>query len=194
MDAAEPQQSSLVDLAQAIIEARPASSSLRLGVTGHRALEERTRRWVARQLDDLFAFVASLPPSASTRRALSSLAIGADQMFAEAAHRHGIPIEVVIPFESFIDDFATAAERDSYERLLSAAASVARLRWAERSDRAYLAGGVWVVDHCDLLVAIWNGEKAAGIGGTGGVVDYTRGAGKPCIHMHTTTLRIEVLP
>lgn len=193
MDAPEPKRSSLAELVQGLTESRSAPPLLRVGVTGHRVLEERTRRWVARQLDDLFSFLAGLPPSATPRGALSSLAIGADQMFAEAAHYHGIPIEVVIPFASFIEDFAKGAERNSYERLLSAAASTTHLPSEERSNSAYLAGGVWVVDHCDLLIAVWNGEKAAGVGGTGDVVDYSRDAGKPCIHMHTTTLRIEVL-
>ena len=193
MDAPEPQRSSLAELVRALIESRSVPPSLRVGVTGHRVLEESTRRWVARQLDDLFSFLAGLSPSAVPRRVLSSLAIGADQMFAEAAHRHGIPIEVVIPFGSFIEDFAQGSERDSYERFLSAAASTTWLPWEERSNGAYLAGGVWVVDHCDLLIAIWNGEKAAGVGGTGDVVDYSRDAGKPCIHLRTTTLRVEVL-
>ena len=114
-------------------------------------------------------------------------------MFAEAAHRQGIPIEIVIPFASFIEDFAEGAERDAYERLLSGAASTIHLPGEERSNGAYLAGGVWVVDHCDLLIAIWNSEKAAGVGGTGDVVDYSGDAGKPCIHVHTRTLRMEVL-
>ena len=193
MDAPEPGRSSLAELVQALIESRSVSPALRVGVTGHRVLEARTRRWASQQLYDLFSFLAGLPPSAAPRRALSSLAIGTDQLFAEAAHHHGIPFEVVIPFASFIEDFATGTERDSYERLLSAAASIAQLPWAERSDEAYLAGGVWVVDHCDLLIAIWNGEKAAGAGGTGEVVGYSRDTGKPCIHMHATALRIEML-
>ena len=193
MSAPEPQRSSLAELVQALIESRSVPPSLRVGVTGHRVLEERTGRWVARQLDDLFSFLAGLPPSAVPRRALSSLAIGADQMLAEAAHHHGIPIEIVIPFASFLEDFAEGSERDSYQRLLSSAASTTYLPREEHSKDAYLAGGLWVVDHCDVLVAIWNGKKAAGVGGTGDVVDYSRDAGKPCIHMHTTTLRIEVL-
>ena len=193
MGAPEPQRPSLAELVRALIESRSVPRSLRVGVTGHRVLEERTRRWVARQVDDLFSFLAGLPPSAVPRGALSSLAIGADQMFAEAAHHHGIPIEVVIPFASFIEDFAEGSERDSYERLLSAAASTTHLPWEERANGAYLAGGVWVVDHCDLLIAVWDGEKAGGVGGTGDAVEYSRDAGKPCIHMHTTTLQVEVL-
>lgn len=194
MGAPETQRSSLVELFQALIESRSVPTSLRVGVTGHRVLKERTSHWVAQQLDDLFAFVAGLPSNAAPRRALSSLAIGADQIFAEAAHRHGIPIEVVIPFTGFTEDFAKGSERDSYERLLSAAASTTCLPWEERSNGSYLSGGLWVVDHCDLLIAIWDGKKAPGVGGTGDVVAYCRDAGKLCIHIHSTSLRIKVLP
>ena len=193
MRAPGPQASSLTKVVRGLIESRSLSPAVRIGVTGHRALEQAVRQSVDEELERLFSYLASLPSTDGRVGAVSSLAIGADQMFAEAALRHGIPIEVVIPFASFIEDFAEGAERDSYERLLSAAASIAHLPWAERSDEAYLAGGVWVVDHCDLLIAIWNGEKAAGAGGTGQVVDYSREAGKPCIHMHATALRIEVL-
>ncbi len=193
MGAPGPQASSLTEVVRGLIESRLLSPAMRIGVTGHRALEQAVRQSVDEELEGLFSYLTSLPSRDGRRGAVSSLAIGADQLFAEAALRHGIPIEVVVPFASFIEDFAEGSERDSYERLLSAAASTTRLPWEERSSGAYLAGGLWVVDHCDLLIAIWNGEKAAGVGGTGDVVDYSRDAGKPCIHMHTTTLRMEVL-
>lgn len=193
MRAPGPQASSLTKVVRGLIESRSLSPAVRIGVTGHRALEQAVRQSVDEELERLFSYLASLPSTDGRVGAVSSLAIGADQMFAEAALRHGIPIEVVIPFASFIEDFAEGSERDSYERLLSAATSITHLPWEERSNGAYLAGGLWVVDHCDLLIAIWNGERAAGVGGTGDVVDYSREAGKPCIHMHTTTLRMEVL-
>lgn len=193
MRAPGPQASSLTKVVRGLIESRSLSPAVRIGVTGHRALKQAVRQSVDEELERLFSYLASLPSTDGRVGAVSSLAIGADQMFAEAALRHGIPIEVVIPFASFIEDFAEGSERDSYERLLSAATSITHLPWEERSNGAYLAGGLWVVDHCDLLIAIWNGERAAGVGGTGDVVDYSREAGKPCIHMHTTTLRMEVL-
>ena len=156
-------------------------------------LEEMVRRWVARELDDLFSHLVRLPSSATSLHAVSSLAAGADQLFAEAALRYGIPLDVVLPFAHFADDFPGGPERDAYQRLLSAAASTTCLPWDERSNGAYLAGGLWLVDHCDLLIAVWDGQKAAGVGGTGDVVDYCCDAGKPCVHMQTTNLRVEVL-
>jgi hypothetical protein len=188
-----PQRSSLVETARGLIESGSLRPSFRVGVTGHRALERAVGDWVVRELDGLFSYLANLSSSDSDFRAVSSLAVGADQLFAEAALRHGIALEVVLPFASFVEDFAEGPERDAYERLLSAAASRTCLPWDERSNGAYLAGGLWVVDHCDLLIAIWNGEKAAGVGGTGDVVHHCRDQGKPCIHMDTTSLRMEVL-
>ncbi len=193
MGASGPQASSLTEVVRGLIESRSLSPAMGIGVTGHRALDQAVRQSVNEELEGLFSYLTSLPSTDRRLGAVSSLAIGADQLFAEAALRPGIPIEVVIPFASFIEDFAEGSERDSYERLLSAAAATTRLPWVERSNGAYLAGGLWVVDHCDLLIAIWNGEKATGVGGTGDVVNYYRDAGKPCIHMHTTTLGMEVL-
>ena len=193
MGALGPQSSSLAEVVHGLIEPGRLSPPERIGVTGHRVLEERAGRWVARELDDLFSYLASQPSSDRRLRAVSSLAIGADQLFAEAALRRGVSLDVILPFTRFVEDFAEGPECDAYERLLSAAASTTRLPWDERSNGAYLAGGLWVVDQCDLLIAIWNGEKAAGVGGTGDIVDYSREAGKPCIHMHTTTLGMEVL-
>jgi hypothetical protein len=184
---------SLTELVQGLIESRSVPSVLRIGVTGHRVLEDGVKRWVARELDELFSYLAGLGSGAASLRAVSSLAAGADQLFAATALRCGIPLDVVLPFARFAEDFPEGSERDTYERLLSAAASTTCLPWDERSNGAYLAGGLWVADHCDLLIAVWNGKKAVGIGGTGDVVDYSRDAGKPCIHMQTTSLRVEVL-
>jgi len=78
----------------------------------------------------------------------------------EAALRHGIPLDVVLPFPRFAEDFPEGSERNTYERLLSAAASITCLPWDQRSNGAYLAGGLWLVAERDLLVAIWNGKKA----------------------------------
>lgn len=166
---------------------------LRVGVAGHRALQKTVEHWVARELGALFLYLAHAASDEQAPRAVSSLAVGADQLFAKAALSHGVSLDVVLPFARFVEDFPEGPKRDAYEHLLSAAESTTCLPWNGRSNGAYLAGGLWVVDHCDILIAIWNGEKAAGVGGTGDVVGYCRDAGKPCIHVHTTTLRIEVL-
>jgi hypothetical protein len=37
---------------------------------------------------------------------------------------------------------------------------------------AYRRVGHYVVDHCDLLIAIWDGQPARGRGGTADIVQY----------------------
>jgi hypothetical protein len=185
--------SHLVATVQDLLDSGSIRFPLRLGVTGHRTLDESVEQWVARELGALFRYLAHAASGVEAPRAVSSLAVGADQLFATAALHHGVPFDVVLPFSSFIEDFPEGPDRYSYEHLLSAAKSVTCLPWDSRSNGAYLAGGLWVVDHCDILIAIWNGEKAAGVGGTGDIVDYCRDTGKPCIHLNTTTLRIEMV-
>lgn len=188
-----PEEHSLPDVAMRLIESRVGLSQLRIGASGHRVLDEKARGFVAEELDALFSRLADNKSADKQFAAVTSLAVGADQLFADAALRHGVPIEVVLPFANFAEDFAEGAERDSYERLLSSATSSTYLPWRDRSNGAYLAGGFWVVDHCDVVVVIWNGESAAGVGGTGDVVQYCVDVGKPCIHIHSETLDVRVL-
>jgi alpha-D-ribose 1-methylphosphonate 5-triphosphate synthase subunit PhnL len=39
---------------------------------------------------------------------------------------------------------------------------------------AYLAASRHLIDHCDLLLAVWDGAPATGSGGTAEAVDYAR--------------------
>ncbi len=110
--------------------------------------------------------------------ARSALAIGAGQIFAKAALGMGIPLIGVIPFEDYPHDFE-GTERDDFETLLARCQHVHRLPAKRRSDRAYLKAGLWLVDHVDFLIAVWNGRPAAGVGGTGDVVAYAEKKNRP---------------
>ena len=48
--------------------------------------------------------------------------------------------------------------------------------------RPFLRAGRRVVDLSDRLFAVWDGEKARGVGGTAEIVDYARASGKPVTH------------
>lgn len=41
-------------------------------------------------------------------------------------------------------------------------------------EEAYLAAGSYVLEHCDVLVALWDGVRTQGKGGTGEIVDLAR--------------------
>jgi hypothetical protein len=164
----------------------------RIGVTGHRTLGDQTTvQFVTQAFHDLL--LQAQRQHAEGVIALSGLAEGSDTLFAETALALGIPLEAVIAYEGFEEDFPPGSARQRYQHLLEQCQAVHRLPFHERSDDAYLAVGQWIVDHSDLLLAAWNGQSAAGKGGTGDVVAYALRVGRPVVHIHPTEHTIKLL-
>jgi hypothetical protein len=147
---------------------------LRVGVTGHRHLgDDPAVAWFVHArcaiLLDRLQALARL--SHGRICAYSALAVGADQLFAQAALGLGIPLVGVIPFVDYPQDFP-GADRDTYEAILARCVKVQQLPNRRRSEKAYFDAGKWVANQVEYLVAVWNGLPAAGLGGTGDVVAY----------------------
>ncbi|MDJ0343138.1 hypothetical protein QMK19_15645 [Streptomyces sp. H10-C2] len=145
----------------------------RIGVTGHRNIPDAVYG-LAR--DTLTAAVREHPGPVE---ALSSLAAGADQLFAEVALDCGAELTVVTPCAGYEVSFAGADELDRYHRLLDRAHTHVRMDFPEVSDQAFYAAGVYVADHSDLILAVWDGRPARGHGGTADIVEYARRTGTP---------------
>jgi hypothetical protein len=109
-----------------------------------------------------------------------SLAVGADQLFAQAVLDAGGTLHVVIPCERYDETFGRA-DLVRFRELLGSAAQVETLANPEPTEKAFLNAGYRVVDLCDLLVAVWDGEPARGLGGTADVLDYARSAGRETV-------------
>jgi hypothetical protein len=113
---------------------------------------------------------------------VSSIAEGADRLVADAGLAAAFGLEVVLPFarSEYAKDFDTAASKAQYERLLDRAGVVFELDGAGGDrPRAYEAAGLVMLANCDLLIAIWNGEEAAGVGGTAHIVSRAIADGIP---------------
>ncbi|HEY7780719.1 MAG TPA: hypothetical protein VIC85_10965 [Ktedonobacterales bacterium] len=146
----------------------------RVGVTGHRTVAHPDA--VARACRSVLQEIMRLHPRAVV---CSSLAPGADCICAEQALALGMPIEAVIPYASYLDDFTTPADRALYERLRSAA-HVITMPYEEFNDGNYLAAGLWMLDNSQLLLAIWNGRDVPRRpGGTADMVARARQRGLP---------------
>lgn len=142
-----------------------------LGVTGHRQLPEAARSYAEQAITEL------LLDRTSPVVGLSSLAEGADQIFADVLLRNGGILHAVIPCWGYASTF-TEAGRQSYLRLLSAARSVTTLAYAKPSEQAFDAAGQYIVEHCDMLIAVWDGQPARGLGGTADAVAHARKLGR----------------
>ncbi|MCA1565913.1 MAG: hypothetical protein LC803_09800 [Acidobacteria bacterium] len=161
---------------------------MRIGITGHQRLKNPARwGWVKRELDRLLSSLT--PPLIG----ITSLAKGADQLFANAVLRHGGSLEIVIPFAGYESTFSRERDQQEYTRLLQHALKLEVLEKYGSDEEAYFASGKRMVDQSELLIAVWDGMPAAGLGGTGDVVNYAMQQRKRTIHFNPITREVEEL-
>jgi hypothetical protein len=161
-----------------------APNELRIGVTGHRVLVEVTRvlEGVDAALDRIEAAFPGRPPVV-----VSCLAEGADRLVAEAVLRWpGARLVAVLPMPrgELVADFATAESLAEFEGLLGRAAEVVELPALARRDECYAAANKWMLGGVEVLVAVWDGAEARGLGGTAEVVAQARASHLPLAWIH----------
>ncbi|MGW9349481.1 hypothetical protein SAMN05421803_11990 [Nocardiopsis flavescens] len=145
---------------------------IRIGITGHRNLAPDVGRAVAALID------SHLEPYGCAMVGLSCLADGADALFAAAVLDAGAPLEAVVPARGYRDGLPAGHHR-LYDRLLSRAVLVHALPHEDSTPRAHLEAGRFLVERCDRLFAVWDGEPARGPGGTADVVSHARSLHRP---------------
>jgi hypothetical protein len=167
---------------------------VRLGVTGHRQLENepRIRIGISEQLARVRSLFAPTEVTDVTYTILTALAEGADRLVPTIAPAFlgvgVVEIEAVLPLtvEDYRHDFRGEASRQEFTRLLATSASRVELTHeksvtGDARVAAYLAAGRYIVDHSDVLIAVWNGAAGHGPGGTADIVGYARARGVPVL-------------
>jgi len=157
---------------------------LTIGVTGHRDLVELEKPALREQVRAFFLRMRGDFPGLEIEL-ISPLAEGADQLVARVARELGIPLIVPLPMarEEYEKDFATEAGVAGLRELLTGAEiiSLPLVRGTTREsieapglarDWQYAQLGVFVSNHCQILLALWNGKPDTQVGGTAGVVNY----------------------
>lgn len=161
-----------------VAEAERPGGSVVVGVTGHRCLgdEDAVSAGVEVALGRIQqAF------GASSLTIISPLASGADQL---VAHRvlmwpeSRLIVPLPLPLSSYLEDLVPASLHAFHELLRRAAESFVLPATLTR-DEAYEATGRYVVEHSDVLIAIWDGQPARGRGGTASTVAWARQCGLP---------------
>jgi hypothetical protein len=84
----------------------------------------------------------------------------------------------VLPFAQYERTFHTASERTKFRRLMKRADHVETLDRIGSDEESYFRAGRRVVDDSDLLIAVWDGRPAQGLGGTGDIVTYAEQQGR----------------
>jgi uncharacterized phage-like protein YoqJ len=136
-----------------------------IAVTGHRDIV----------IDDLLiakvdAFFTQMLEEHGTIVLLSALAEGADQLVATSALKHeNVRLEVPLPFEQE-QYLKTFKHQDNFLTLQKEAKHTFVV--PKVCEHPYENLGDYLVDHSDVLLALWDGTYNAKQGGTSDVVAY----------------------
>jgi hypothetical protein len=138
---------------------------LKIGFTGHQKRDGADWNWVAVELTRILSKL-DLP-----FEGWSSLAIGADQVFARCVLGRGGILVSVIPLRDYEMLFQGQQNKEQYHRLLAASARIVELDNPD-SNKAFFAAGARIVDQCTWMIAVWDGKPSQDFGGTADVVAY----------------------
>ena len=174
-------------------------TTISVGITGHRwnKIPSGEVGRISEQLKLVFAAI-DLAVQQSRRggskfhspivRLVSGLAEGADQM-AIRSRPKGWAVDAILPFPRarYLEDFAPAHatggidRRLEFESALAQARSIVELPDQGDAVRGYQHLGEALLQESNLLVAVWDGDPAAGPGGTETVVTRALESGIPVV-------------
>lgn len=106
-------------------------------------------------------------------KVITGMALGVDQWAAMIAHKLGIPYLAAIPFKKQESKWPAESQR-IYNILRKLATEEVIVCPGNYSPEKMQTRNKWMVDHCDKLIAVWDGTK----GGTGNCVEYAKSIDK----------------
>ena len=118
---------------------------------------------------------------------LSSLAEGADMLVAQRFLRRSqarLIVPLPLPLEEYRQDFGSEDSWTLFLRLLAMAQKVVIFPDARERPQVYQAAERYILDRCQVLIALWDGQPSQGAGGTAEVVAEARKRGFPIAWVH----------
>jgi len=118
---------------------------------------------------------------------ISALAEGADRIVARhvLSRPHSrLVVPLPLPESDYAEDFRSAASRIEFSNLLGQADDIELMPRADTREQAYEAAGKFVLNNSDVLIALWDGQPAQGLGGTGDIVRRARDRQMPIAWVH----------
>ena len=106
-------------------------------------------------------------------KVITGMALGVDQWAASIAHKLGIPYLAAIPFEGQEKAWPEASQK-TFRLLRKLASEEVIVSPGGYSADKMQVRNIWMVDHCDTLIAVWDGTS----GGTGNCVEYAKSVNK----------------
>lgn len=117
---------------------------------------------------------------------ISGGALGVDQDAARVAYKMNIPFVVAQPCKNHESKWPKESQI-KYNKMLELAAQVVLVSngtYPELGAKCMQDRNIWMVDHCDALIAVWDGTS----GGTANCVQYAQKVGKPIVFINPNNL------
>src|SRR5258708_9084404 len=134
-----------------------------MGFTGHRKLPDNNAEYKTPAA--IYEFVSNsiervltdLKPS----NAISGMAIGSDTIAAEVCLKLNIPLILAIPFRGQELRWPKEAQ-EKYNQILKQAKKLEYISPEGYSAWKMQTRNEWIVNNCDILIGIFNGERSGG--------------------------------
>ncbi len=155
-----------------------------IGVTGHLYLTDLDK--IERGVNEALRRIETTCPKLPLE-VISSLAEGADRLVVRhVLERPEARLVVPLPLArcEYMSDFGSADSRAEFLQLLNRADEVIEMPPVDTREAAYEAAGLYILDTCDVLLAIWDGQSAQGRGGPGAIVKHARCRKLPLAWVH----------
>lgn len=153
----------LIDIAGTSHEVTP-QTGLVVACTGHRPA--MLGGYSKHIFDSLITVARSVIAELKPKKIITGMALGWDMAFACAAFHERVPYVAAIPCAGQ-ERFWRQEHITLYQMLLDSAAEKVTVSKAY-THAAMQRRNVWMVDHCECLVALWNGSS----GGTANCMKY----------------------
>ena len=152
-----------------------------IGVTGHRFLTEKDK--LVNSIDRVLKKIKETYQNQNFT-IISPLAEGADRLITIEALKilkAKLFVTLPLPESDYLRDFKTKESKEEFLTLLEKANKKMPLIKTVIREKSYEEAGNYIVNNCDILLAIWDGEKEQGIAGTASIVKKARSLLKPVI-------------
>ena len=160
---------------------------MKIGITGHQNLGSAENiAWLSKTLK-------SVINQNNIDIGLTSLAIGADQLFADTLIDMQICYVAIIPCDGYEQTFTKSDDLEKYRGLLQSASEIINLPFNEPSEEAFYEAGKQIVQRSDMIVAIWDGQPAKGLGGTADAVKFALSLKRNVLHINPITKTVRML-
>ncbi len=155
---------------------------LTIGITGHRDLVAEEVPALQGIVRDFFLRLRNDFPALDLQL-ITPLAEGSDRLVAEVAQQLGIELIVPLPMTQaeYEKDFSSTEAINAFRSTLEEAKVICLFGGSgsggvpvsnSERERLYARMGVFISNHSQILLALWDGKTQGATGGTSGVVNY----------------------